>query len=244
MQAEQYAAMAAVEDRMWWYRALHRNVLALLASALPAGDGAILDAGCGTGGLLRRLAERWPAARLCGLEASPLALALARPRTRAWLVAGSVNRLAFADRRFDAVVSLDVLYHANVRADAALAEMRRCLRRGGVAVINLPAYRWLGSAHDVRVQGARRFSASEAIALVRAAGLQVEWTSYWNTIPFPAMAVRRLLAAGVGGGDVRLYPPVLDCLLDRAMRLEHRALRRRWRLPFGGSVLLLARRDD
>ena len=244
MEPAEYAAMAAVEDRMWWYRALHRNVLATLAWALPRADATILDAGCGTGGLLRQLARARPAARLVGLDLSARALALAGPRIPACLLAGSANRLPFAAASFDGLLSLDVLYHRAVDPVAALAESRRCLRPGGVAVINLPAYRWLRSAHDARVHGVRRFTEAEARGLLRAAGLRVEWASYWNTIPFPAMAVRRLMSRAAGKSDARLYPRLVEWLLDGAMRLEHAALRRRWRLPFGGSILLVARRHD
>ena len=51
MELTEYARMDAVEDHMWWYRALHRRLVAALAGR----DGCVLDAGCGTGGLLARL---------------------------------------------------------------------------------------------------------------------------------------------------------------------------------------------
>ena len=46
MEAAEYGLMDAAEDRMWWYRALHDRLL----DALDGVAGAVLDAGCGTGG--------------------------------------------------------------------------------------------------------------------------------------------------------------------------------------------------
>jgi len=80
MEPDEYRKMAGVEDAMWYYRALHRHVIRRLRRSLgPAA--AVLDAGCGTGGLLRRLHAAQPAWRLTGMDFSPLACALARERT-------------------------------------------------------------------------------------------------------------------------------------------------------------------
>src|SRR6478672_8830430 len=51
MEPAEYDRMDAAESSMWWYRALHRRLIAALADA----GGAVLDAGCGTGGLLAHL---------------------------------------------------------------------------------------------------------------------------------------------------------------------------------------------
>ena len=49
--------MHAVEDRMWWYRGLRALTTELLARALSrsGATGLVLDAGCGTGGMMARL---------------------------------------------------------------------------------------------------------------------------------------------------------------------------------------------
>ena len=69
VEQDEYTLMDAVEDRMWWYRTLHRHAVAALA-ALPE-EGAVLDAGCGTGGFLARLRAAKPRARLYGLDYEP-----------------------------------------------------------------------------------------------------------------------------------------------------------------------------
>src|ERR1035437_2279118 len=80
MLADEYRKLAEVEDRMWYFRALHGHVERALDVGLAAGAGAVLDAGCGTGGLIRRLAPRHTAWRGVGGGVEPLAWGFARER--------------------------------------------------------------------------------------------------------------------------------------------------------------------
>ena len=69
MDHEEYVKLAAVEDRMWYFRALHRHALRELDRALPPDRRArVLDAGCGTGGLVGFL-SRFSLDRMVEVEA-------------------------------------------------------------------------------------------------------------------------------------------------------------------------------
>ena len=105
MDAAEYALMDLVEEEMWWYRALHSRLLAALAPV----SGRVLDAGCGTGGFLRKLAAARPDLELVGLEWDGAAAVRAGSKAARSIARGSVNAPPFADRSFDAVVSADVL---------------------------------------------------------------------------------------------------------------------------------------
>ncbi|TDG29106.1 class I SAM-dependent methyltransferase [Paracraurococcus ruber] len=243
MEPAEYDLMDAAEDGMWWYRALHAQVLAALDAARP-GPGRLLDAGCGTGGFLARLRERWPDRAAMGLEYHPAAAARAAAKSGRPVAIGSVNDLPFADASFDAVVSLDVLCHAAVDTDRALAEMRRVLRPGGVLVVNLPAFAWLHSTHDIRVQNARRFTARGAAAMLDGAGLQRVRPHYWNSLLLPLMVLQRkvLARAPDGRSDVATFPPWLDHSLYAMCRLERLLQAGGLPFPAGGSVLATALR--
>lgn len=242
MDPHEYALMDAVEDRMWWYRSLHRHALEALAP-LPA-EAAVLDAGCGTGGFLARLREARPRARLYGLDYESRAARRAADKARAAVAAGTVNALPFPDAAFDAVVSLDVLCHAAVQEAAALAEFRRVLKPGGLLVLNLPAHEWLRSAHDRRVHTARRYERAEVAGKLAAAGFEAARPRHWNSLLLPLMVVqRKLLKRDEGAGsDVQPFPPWLDASLHAACRAEAALLRAGLSFPLGGSVLATARR--
>jgi len=230
----EYELMDAAEARMWWYRALHARV----RDALAGIDGRVLDAGCGTGGLLSALAGR-SGLDLTGLEPSAFGARRSRQKSHARIVRGTINALPFAPASFDAAVTADVLCHAAVNPAAALHELRRVLRPGGRLLVNMPAYAWLLSAHDRRVHNVLRQNRAQLRAMLADAGFVRICVRYWNGLLLPLMvAQRKLLARGGGAAsDVALFPPWLDAILYAITDLERRLP---FSLPAGGSVLATA----
>ena len=235
MESAEYASMDTAEDRMWWYRALHARLLA----ALDGTQGPVLDAGCGTGGFLARLQAAQPGIALYGIEWAGWSAGRAAQKSGAMIARGSVNALPFAENSFSAAVSADVLCHAAVAPEIALAELHRVLRAGGKLVINLPSYQWMMSAHDRQVHNSRRFTSGRVRGLLLGAGFGEVRLAYWNSLLLPAMVLNRLFKARSGHSDVALVSPWLDALLHGVTRLEHRYLPRP---PAGGSILAIASR--
>ncbi len=237
----EYDLMDAAEQDMWWYRALHAHAIAAL-HPVPVGAGGLLDAGCGTGGFLARLRAARPGLKATGLEYFAPAAARARAKARVPVAIGSVNAMPFASGRFGAVVSLDVLCHAAVEPGQALAEMTRILAPGGVLLLNLPAFDWLRSAHDLRVRNVRRFTAAGVRHLLTAAGFTAIRTRYWNALLLPVMVAQRKLLARAPhhGSDVAPFPPWLDRSLHAATVLERQLMRLGIPFPAGGSILATA----
>lgn len=221
---------------MWYFRAVHGHVARALGEPQPGRR--VLDAGCGTGGLMRRLGGwEWT-----GVDVEPAACALARERTGAEIVEASLAALPWAEATFDAVTSVDVLYH--IEDDVgALREMVRVLRPGGRVVINVPAYPWLWSYHDEAVHSVRRYGRREVADKLRAAGLAEVRTTHWNMIPLPLVVVRRKLwPAPRGGSDVAVQPPAVEAIFRGLMDLEAAWLRRGRTLPAGSSIFAVARK--
>ena len=242
MQPDEYRKMAEVEDGMWYYRALQTHVDRELARELPANGARVLDAGCGTGGLLRALQRGRPGWRLRGVDLSPLGCALARERTALEIVEGSVHALPFGDGVFDAVVSCDVLCQVTEPV-AALREFLRVLRPGGTVVLTMPAYAWLFSYHDEQVGNLRRYTRRETKALLTGAGFLPGRSTYWNTLPLPLAVLRRkIFPPREPASDVRLYPAPLEAMFNAMMALEFFWLHHVGPLPAGSTVLVVGRK--
>lgn len=238
--------MAAVEDSMWYYRALHSHVMRELARAARGSPAPrVLDAGCGTGGLLRRLRSRFPGWRLTGVDVEPIACDLARERAEgADIACASIDALPFEDSVFDAIASCDVICQVANPA-AALRELARCLRGGGTLVLTLPAYDWLFSYHDRAVGNLRRYTLGAARQACCEAGLEHVRGSYWNTIPFPlAVAQRRLARSTSGASDVRPFARPIEAGFRAVMAAESGFLAAGGRFPFGCGLFVVVRKPS
>ncbi|MCX5771468.1 MAG: class I SAM-dependent methyltransferase [Candidatus Hydrogenedentes bacterium] len=245
MNVEEYATMFSVEDNHWWYHGLRGMVRE--AWRRHAGDSArVLDAGCGTGAILAMLRAhaRAQSARPVGVDLMPEAIRFCRIRQQNVTAAASVVALPFADGAFDAAVSLDVLCHRSIRDKRApLLELARVLRPGGVLILNLPAYQWLYSSHDVAVHTNTRFTKGQATGLLRECRFSVIEATYWNSLLFPPIVLTRLwrkvfppngsdLASGGKGVSNAVFKAVLGI---------ERGLLRLAPMPVGLSLFIVAR---
>lgn len=241
MEPAEYDRMHAVEDRMWWYRAVHAHMLDALRRFPPPPGTPLLDAGCGTGGLLRYLADQGNGRLQVGIDILERAAVMARDKSGSPVAVASADCLPFRDETLGTILSVDVICHRAVEPARALAEARRCLVAGGSLIINVPAYQWLASFHDRQVHNARRFERSGLMALLRAAGFAKIRTTYWNSLLFPLMVLRRkVLAARSEQSDVGDFSSAADKIFGMIMAVERSGLRLGMRYPFGGSLLAVA----
>lgn len=227
---------------MWYFRALNRRMVHALAGLLPPGPARILDAGCGTGGLIKALRAARPDWTVTGLDFSARACALARERTGAEVVEGSITALPFADAAFGAIVSADVVCQVE-EGDRALREFARVVRPGGAVVVNVPAFRWLWSYHDDTCETKHRYTRSELRALFAAAGLETVHATYANMLALPLIAARRkLFRPARPTSDVALYPAPVEAAFAAMAAMEFAFIRAGGALPVGSSVCVAGRR--
>jgi SAM-dependent methyltransferase len=248
MNSREYETMRHMEDDYWWYRGLHSLVTDVARRKLvDASAPLILDAGCGTGGTLAALRRSLHGADLTGLDHSAEAIDFTRARNLGVkLVCAPVEEMPFPDSHCDMVISLDVLSAKGLDDARALRECCRVLKGGKFLVLNLPAFDLLRSVHDAAIDGARRYTRGGLRRLLREAGFEVEWLTYWNAVLFPPIAVWRLLTRPRAGrpdprSDLHPLPAALNRLLAAQLRLELR-LAQHVPLPFGTSVFAVARK--
>lgn len=242
MQLDEYRKLAEVEDRMWYFGALNGRIIHWLKKFVPEGPARMLDAGCGTGGLIRTLNSVNPAWGVTGLDFADRACELARARTSAEIVQGSITALPFDDNGFDAVMSADVVCQVSDRA-LALRELARCTRPGGVIVVNVPAFMWLWSYHDETAQTVHRYTRRELVAECRSAGLEVLFATYVNLLPLPLIVARRkVFPPRNPTSDVRQYPAFVEATFRALACVEHSWTNRGWALPLGSSVFVVSRK--
>jgi SAM-dependent methyltransferase len=245
MDPEEYASIYALEETHWWYVGMRCMVTTLLDKYLPEAPGLdVLDAGCGTGGMMLALSRY---GCVTGIDAAGLAIGYCRQRGLSRAFLASVVDLPFYDSSFDLVTSFEVLYHIDVADDVqALAEFCRVLRPGGTLYLRLPAFDWLYSDHDKIVHTRHRYTAGEVRKKVAQAGFRVLRLSYANALLFPlAVATRFLQRLSRRGkppaSDVQATSPLMNRALLSILTLESRFLRV-VDMPAGLSVLCIAQK--
>lgn len=106
----------------------------LLNKTLPLQPNTILDAGCGTGELMIKMARRWPAAKLTGLDLSHPMLEVAKHKQysaeEVHILEGTVYKIPTPDNEFDLLTNT-ISSHFYLNFDAALSEFYRVLKPGG-----------------------------------------------------------------------------------------------------------------
>ncbi len=245
MSVAELDTMRSVEDELWWYRALRRHVVESIDARQPAFK--LLDAGCGTGGMLAHVRARFAEAALTGLDFGERALELTEQRALgANLVQGSTDQLPFGDAESDVLLSLDVIVLHGIDDAKAIREMHRVLRPGGQLIMNVAAFDFLRGSHDAATNMARRYTRPRLAHLMAKAGFRVERMTYWNMSLMPAVAAVRWASRGKAQkpgvrSDLKpMWPPLNTALA--AIAHTELAISRSISLPFGTSLFTVARK--
>lgn len=244
MYPNEYRVMFELEDRYWWYRGV-RTLLRTWLNRYAPRPALILDGGCGTGANLQLLQQYGTA---LGIDIAEVAIDFCRARGIAPnnLALASLTELPFPNNFFDVVISLEVI--CNIADDQrAFDEIARVLKPGGRAIVQVPAYQWLWSRHDVAVGHQRRYAARDVRAKLLRAGMHIERLTHANVLMLPVIAARRLLRRLYTDATIRSdltpLPRVLNALLG-AFYIAEMQLVARVDMPCGVSLIALARKDE
>jgi SAM-dependent methyltransferase len=252
MQQHTYAIMRRVEETHWWFagrRRIIQSFLERLCANLDAehsrnGDCSlkILDVGCGTGANLEMLSEFGDSA---GVDISGEALAFCRERGLENVKQGAAEALPFDHSSFDLVTGLDVVEHLDDDL-AGLKEMRRVLRRGGHALIFVPAFMFLWGVQDDISHHRRRYTLEQLKRVMHESGFEVERASYVNISFFAPILLGRLLMRAFRirpESENNITIGALNGILGKLLGAESLALRY-MNFPFGVSIICVARRVE
>jgi SAM-dependent methyltransferase len=247
---DEYAKMAQVEEVLWWYRTLHHLVLDVIRRYRPGLDIAVLDAGCGTGGLMHflRSCGYW---NLKGVDLSNVAVEWCHRRNLD-VQQGELTNFAglYAEESADVIVSNDTLYFFQEQEQENVVEQfRRILKPGGLLILNVPALKAFRGIHDICVGINVRFSKADTRRLLKESLFDVVQELYWPFLLSPVIyAVRLSQRIKMRrnphfqiGSDINLPPERLNRILLELTLFENRMLARR---PFGSSLLLMGRKKS
>ena len=245
----EYQRMYEVEQKLWWYQVLQGKILNQIKKHYKAFDPdlKILDAACGTGGLLSFLREKGYR-NITGFDYSSHAIDFSIERGLNVSFGDLKNIDAFhPGETFDVICCSDALYFlTDSEIINALKSFKKRLNKNGIILINIHAFEAFSGTHDIAVGSSRRFTFKQFDSYTQSAGLQVEYKTYWPfALSLPIWAVRRWQKYQIEKGKINTseldsdvsYPgDFINSILRKTIQIEERLLHSG---PFGSSLFMV-----
>ena len=169
--------------------ASRQNAIHALMPILKLPNPHVLEIGCSSGYLLQDLLKRAKHATIVGSDYIKELLYTVANRLRGIpIVQFDITQCPFEDSQFDGIVMLNVLEH--IKDDtAALKQVYRILKPGGIAVIEVPAGPHLYDFYDKHLMHYRRYRLQDLTSLSHSIGFKIKRTSHLGFFIYPLFAM-------------------------------------------------------
>ncbi len=243
MKRELYDQLYVQEKTHWWFvsrRAILSKVLSSRLFINRKKAPLILEIGCGTGGNLELLSKF---GTLSAIEFDKEALQLSKEKNVCNVVEGSLPHHIPLDKTYNVIAMFDVLEH--IEEDlASLLAIKKILHKNGRLLLTVPAFMFLWSDHDDLHHHKRRYTKKSLTNVLKQAGYNIEYLTYFNTFLFPVVSlvrlVSRLLKRRSGSDISNSTPSFLNDFLTVLFSAE-RHFFPRFSFPFGVSLLVVVK---
>jgi SAM-dependent methyltransferase len=244
----EYKLMYQVENQHWWYKVLHEKVLTAIQSKYNQNkEIKILDAGCGTGGLLDFLSKNGYK-NIQGFDFSMDAVNFCKQRN---LKVQQIDILDFEtyfdDFEFDVIINNDVYCQfENFEITDILKNFEKKLHSNGVLISNNNAFEVFYGTHDIIVGSKKRFKKIDFQMFTQNLDLKIEYANYWSLFLSPLILTVRLLhrlklKLGLVDlknlkSDIALPSNFVNRFLYKIVKIEEKILKNNL---FGSSIFLI-----
>jgi SAM-dependent methyltransferase len=245
-----FEPLSVIEDRHFWFRTRRKvisNLVKQIVSDMKPGY-RVLEVGCGTGNVLRALQDVCSDGVVVGMDLFSEGLVYARKCASCHLVRGDIRALPFS-KKFDLIGLFDVLEHLPDDL-SVLVDLHSILEDDGVLLLTVPAHPSLWSDFDRASHHCRRYGLDELKEKLTCNGYRVEYLTHYMASIYPLVWLERQLkdlidarSANAQVSDELRIVPVVNDLLTSLLALEARLISRRKRIPFGTSLLVIARKS-
>ncbi len=247
--------LAQMEERNFWYRSRNEILKKLFKKHIGEKHTDFLEIGCGNGEVLRALSDLKNMS-LTGADIylSGIKFAKSRLPNVKFVQLDAIN-IPFKNE-FDAIGCFDVLEHIDEDVKV-MQELAKALKQNGLLFITVPQYPFLWSEIDEIDRHKRRYTRKEITKKIKGVGLEIIDINCFTFLLFPVMMLSRFLRKRKPGKPASPvivkkenepeYPEIdipdyLNNIFRIFMRADEWLIGKNVKLPFGGSIILIARK--
>jgi SAM-dependent methyltransferase len=237
-----YSRLAAVEDNHWWFISRNKIILWCLENK-TSNMSCFLEIGCGTGYVLNAISKRYPDSTIHGTDYYEEGLSFAKHRLPTASISQQDARLINIIKIYDVIGAFDVIEHIK-EDELVLSNLFRALKKEGRIVLTVPQHKWLWSKVDDNACHVRRYSRSELVTKLNNNNFIVEYVSSFVFILLPMMWLfrRHLNNDDSDSSNELKHPKLLNHIFKKVMSIEFWLMKRGLTFPFGGSLLIVAKK--
>lgn len=236
-------------ESSFWVRSRNRLFKSIVQDHLVAiGKTKFLEIGCGIGGFIQQIVDN-ENLEITGSEIYLKGLLCAKKNLP------NVDFIQFdvtqgvVGEEFDIIAAFDVIEHIENDV-AAISNIYKMLCRGGSLIITVPQHKFLWSKLDEIVKHKRRYSRRELVTKLQKNGFDISYCTSFLFVLFPLMLISRMfdkvrgqLQSEEAGLEKRVkFSNALNLIFDRLMRIDEALIRLGISLPFGGTLVVVARK--
>jgi len=140
---------------------------------------------------------------------------------------------------FDTIINLDVIEHID-DDKLAMKQLVKMLRPNGRLILTVPAHKALFGPKDKAIGHYRRYSKEMLIQLAQENNLQIKLIRHWNAIGALTTYLNLKLRGNNINESFRYTRKFSDTLLNKILLWWFRYFERRFSLPFGSSLIVVA----
>lgn len=240
---EAFDTLIKYEDWHWWFQC-RNSLITKTISKFSKINHDILEIGCGNGLVTKAIQDRYPESNITATEFLENGLFNARERLSGVTFQKLDARDIDGENEFDIVCAFDVLEHIDTDVEV-MKSIRKLMKDDHSRFyITVPQHMLLWSQADTYAKHERRYSYEEMRRKLSLSGFEIEYRSSYVFLLSPLMFLSRLLNRKNKNFSIERefeISKLTNALLSGVMKLEEILRDMALPMPFGGSLIVVAR---
>lgn len=246
-----YYIESNIQESHWWFRSRNNIILAVLTNYLDNNDlryYEILDIGCGLGQVFPILGKF---GHVEGIEKnSNFAKVSKNKYPDIEIYNAEFPNPNLDNRKFDLVSMFDFLEHVDSPVNI-LRTTNNILKKDGLLIVTVPAYKWMWSKIDELSHHYRRYDKNTLKIEIEREGFECIYLSYFMTLLFPLVFIYRkiipfLSLKKIKLNDLELKKPIniLNKSFYYIMNIEKYFIQKKVSFMYGLSIISVFKKKN